>query len=235
MQLNFMLLMVVLLFIGMAPMVYAEYVPSWVKNTAGWGATEAISETAFCYAFVCLINDPRSFTDYNKTYTVEYLGNVAGGNIIRYLNLENEDLKKYTIKSIKADDPVWFGCDVGKFFSRRYGVMDMNMYEFDRFYGTTFGMSKAERLEYGDSVMTHAMLFTGVDLKNNKPVKWRVENSWGAEHGEKGFDIMTDPWFDQFMYEVVVHKKHLTKKLIDLYNTEPIGLPPWDPMGSLAK
>ena len=185
--------------------------------------------------FVCLINDPRSFTDYNKTYTVEYLGNVAGGNIIRYLNLENEDLKKYTIKSIKADDPVWFGCDVGKFFSRRYGVMDMNMYEFDRFYGTTFGMSKAERLEYGDSVMTHAMLFTGVDLKNNKPVKWRVENSWGAEHGEKGFDIMTDPWFDQFMYEVVVHKKHLTKKLIDLYNTEPIGLPPWDPMGSLAK
>jgi Aminopeptidase C len=96
-------------------------------------------------------------------------------------------------------------------------------------------MSKAERLEYGDSVMTHAMLFTGVDLKNNKPVKWRVENSWGDEHGEKGFDIMTDPWFDQFMYEVVIHKKHLTKKLIDLYNTEPIGLPPWDPMGSLAK
>ena len=185
--------------------------------------------------FVCLINDPRSFTDYNKTYTVEYLGNVFGGNIIRYLNLENEELKKYTIKSIKADDPVWFGCDVGKFFTRQFGVMDMNLFEFDRFYGTSFNMDKSQRLEYGDSVMTHAMLFTGVDLKDKKPKKWRVENSWGDEHGEKGFDIMTDPWFDQFMYEVVIHKKHLTKKLIDLYNTEPIPLPPWDPMGSLAR
>tara|TARA_B100000575_G_scaffold15615_1_gene11029 strand:- start:906 stop:2243 length:1338 start_codon:yes stop_codon:yes gene_type:complete len=185
--------------------------------------------------FVCLINDPRPFTDYNKTYTVDYLGNVYGGNKIRYLNLENEDLKKYTIKSIKADDPVWFGCDVGKFFTRQFGVMDTSLFEFDKFYGTSFGMSKSERLEYGDSVMTHAMLFTGVDLKNNKPLKWRVENSWGPDHGEKGFDIMTDPWFDQFMYEVVIHKKHLTKKLIDLYKAEPISLPPWDPMGSLAK
>lgn len=185
--------------------------------------------------FVCLINDPRSFTEYNKTYTVEYLGNVSGGNIIRYLNLETDELRKYTIKSIKADDPVWFGCDVGKFFTRQFGVMDMNLFEFDRFYGTTFSMNKAQRLEYGDSVMTHAMLFTGVDLKDKKPTKWRVENSWGADHGEKGFDIMTDPWFDQFMYEVVVHKKHLTKKIVDMYNMEPIGLPPWDPMGSLAQ
>ena len=184
--------------------------------------------------FVCLINDPRSFTEYNKTYTVEYLGNVSGGNIIRYLNLETDELRKYTIKSIKANDPVWFGCDVGKFFTRQFGVMDMNLFEFDRFYGTTFSMNKAQRLEYGDSVMTHAMLFTGVDLKDKKPTKWRVENSWGADHGEKGFDIMTDSWFDQFMYEVVIHKKHLTKKIVDMYNMEPIGLPPWDPMGSLA-
>ena len=185
--------------------------------------------------FVCLINDPRPFTDYNKTYTVDYLGNVYGGNIIRYLNLENEDLKKYTIKSIKADDPVWFGCDVGKFFTRQFGVMDTSLFEFDKFYGTSFGMSKSERLEYGDSVMTHAMLFTGVDLKDNKPLKWRVENSWGPDHGEKGFDIMTDPWFDQFMYEVVIHKKHLTKKMIEMYKEDPISLPPWDPMGSLAR
>ena len=184
--------------------------------------------------FVCLINDPRSFTEYNKTYTVEYLGNVSGGNIIRYLNLETDELRKYTIKSIKANDPVWFGCDVGKFFTRQFGVMDMNLFEFDRFYGTTFSMNKAQRLEYGDSVMTHAMLFTGVDLKDKKPTKWRVENSWGTDHGEKGFGIMTAPWFDQFLYEVVLHKKHLTKKIIDMYNMEPIGLPPWDPMGSLA-
>ena len=94
--------------------------------------------------FVCLINDPRPFTDYNKTYTVDYLGNVYGGNIIRYLNLKTEELKKYTIKSIKAEDPVWFGCDVGKFFTRQFGVMDTNLFEFDKFYGTTFGLSKSE-------------------------------------------------------------------------------------------
>jgi|TARA_B110000438_G_scaffold104466_1_gene103105 bleomycin hydrolase len=185
--------------------------------------------------YVCLINDPRSFAKYNKTYTVEYLGNVSGGNIIRYLNLQTEELKKYTIKSIKSDDPVWFGCDVGKFFTRQYGVMDTNLFEFDKFFDTSFSMNKAERLDYGDSVMTHAMLFTGVDLKDKMPTKWRVENSWGADHGEKGFDIMTDPWFDQFMYEVVIHKKHLPKKIISQYNAEPIGLPPWDPMGSLAR
>ena len=94
-------------------------------------------------------------------------------------------------------------------------AMDEFIFEFDKFYGTSFGMSKSERLEYGDSVMTHAMLFTGVDLKDNKPLKWRVENSWGPDHGEKGFDIMTDPWFDQFMYEVVIHKKHLTKMCLN--------------------
>tara|TARA_B100001750_G_scaffold134187_1_gene106757 strand:+ start:326 stop:1663 length:1338 start_codon:yes stop_codon:yes gene_type:complete len=185
--------------------------------------------------FVCLINDPRSFTEYNKTYTVEFLGNVHGGNIIRYLNLENDELKKYSIKSIKANDPVWFGCDVGKFFTREHGVMDMSLFEFDRFYGTEFKMNKAERLEYGDSVMTHAMLFTGVDLKDNKPIKWRVENSWGTDHGEKGYDIMSDSWFGEFMYEVVIHKKHITKKMAELYDMEPIKLPPWDPMGSLAR
>ena len=144
-------------------------------------------------------------------------------------------MKKYTIKSIKADDPVWFGCDVGKFFTREHGVMDMSLFEFDRFYGTEFKMNKAERLEYGDSVMTHAMLFTGVDLKDNKPIKWRVENSWGTDHGEKGYDIMSDSWFGEFMYEVVIHKKHITKKMAELYDMEPIKLPPWDPMGSLAR
>jgi len=184
--------------------------------------------------FVCLINDPRSQTDYNKTYTVDYLGNVIDGNIIRYLNLESDELRKYSIKSIKADDPVWFGCDVGKYFSREFGVMDLDLFNFDTFFGTDFPMSKSERLDYGDSVMTHAMVFTGVDIKNRKPVKWRVENSWGEDHGKKGYDIMSDSWFDEFMYEVVIHKKHLPAKIVKKYKSKPIALPPWDPMGSLA-
>lgn len=184
--------------------------------------------------FVCLINDPRSQTEYNKTYTVDYLGNVIDGNIIRYLNLESDELRKYSIKSIKADDPVWFGCDVGKYFSREFGVMDLDLFNFDTFFGTDFPMSKSERLDYGDSVMTHAMVFTGVDIKNKKPIKWRVENSWGEDHGKKGYDIMSDSWFDEFMYEVVIHKKHLPAKIVKKYKSKPIALPPWDPMGSLA-
>ena len=111
----------------------------------------------------------------------------------------------------------------------------MSLYDYELLFGTKFSMDKKTKLEYGDSVMTHAMLFTGVDLKDNKPIKWRVENSWGTDHGEKGYDIMSDSWFGEFMYEVVIHKKHITKKMAELYDMEPIKLPPWDPMGSLAR
>ena len=114
--------------------------------------------------------------------------------------------------------------------------MDMDLFDFDLFYGTDFPMTKADRLEYGDSQMTHAMLFTGVDLDSkNKPRKWRVENSWGKKRSDKGFDIMTNKWFDEYNYEVVVHKKYLTDGEFEIYEREPVKLPPWDPMGALAK
>ena len=97
-------------------------------------------------------------------------------------------------------------------------------------------MDKADRLEYGDSQMTHAMLFTGVDIDSkNQPIKWRVENSWGTKGGDKGYNIMTDKWFDEYNYEVVVHKSCVPQSLANLYkNEEAIHLEPWDPMGSLA-
>lgn len=114
--------------------------------------------------------------------------------------------------------------------------MDMNIYDFELFYDTPFSINKAQRLEYGDSLMTHAMLFTGVDLdKNNKPKKWRVENSWSDKYGDKGYYIMTDNWFDEYNYEVVVHKDFITKDELAIYQREPVVLPPWDPMGALAK
>ena len=186
--------------------------------------------------YVCLINCPMSDKTYNQVYTVEYLGNVVGGEDIRYLNLPSKRLKETAIASIKSDNPVWFGCDVGKHFHRKLGVMDMELFDFDLFYGTDFPMTKAERLEYGDSQMTHAMLFTGVDLgKKNNPIKWRVENSWGSKRSDKGYDIMTDKWFDEYNYEVVVHKQYLYDKELEIYEREPVKLPPWDPMGALAK
>jgi len=186
--------------------------------------------------FVCLINCPMSDKEYNKVYTVDYLGNVVEGNAIRYLNVDSKTMKDATIKSLKNDEPVWFGCDVGKHFHRDLGVMDIDLFDYDSFYGLDFGMNKADRLEYGDSQMTHAMLFTGVDLdKNDNPVKWRVENSWGIKGGDKGYHIMTDKWFDEYNYEVVVHKDCVSDELLELYlNEEAVHLDPWDPMGALA-
>jgi len=186
--------------------------------------------------YICLIDCPMSDKSYNEVYTVDYLGNVVEGDIIRYLNLPSKDLKEAAVNSIKHDHPVWFGCDVGKHFHRDLGVMDMNLFDFNLFYGMEFPMTKADRLEYGDSAMTHAMVFTGVDLdRNGKVKKWRVENSWGDKRGDKGYDIMTDSWFDEYNYEVVVHKDYLSKDFLGLYQKDPVRLPPWDPMGALAR
>ena len=187
--------------------------------------------------YVCLIHCPMSDKEYNKVYSVNFLGNVVEGNPIKYLNVEIDDMKKATISSLKNDEPVWFGCDVSKHFHRDLGVMDIDLFNYDLFYDLKFGMDKASRLEYGDSQMTHAMLFTGVDIDSkNKPKKWRVENSWGNKGGDKGYHIMTDKWFDEYNYEVVVHKNHISQKFLDLLNNEkPIQLDPWDPMGALAR
>ena len=187
--------------------------------------------------FVCLINCPMSDKQYNKVYTVDFLGNVIEGNPIRYLNVESNIMKEATIKSLQNNEPVWFGCDVGKHFHRDLGVMDIDLFDYNSFYDLQFGMDKASRLEYGDSQMTHAMLFTGVDLdNNNNPKKWRVENSWGNKGGDKGYHIMTDKWFDEYNYEVVIHKNHVPQELLKLYlEEEAISLDPWDPMGALAK
>ena len=186
--------------------------------------------------YVCLINCPMSDKDYNKLYTVDFLGNVIEGNPIKYLNVQSTIMKEAAVKSIKDNNPVWFGCDVGKYFNRELGIMDDKLFDFELFYGTNFELTKKERLEYGESQMTHAMLFTGVDLNSNgQSTKWRVENSWGTKNGDKGYHIMSDTWFDEFNYEVVVEKKYLSDHLIKIFDEqEPISLPPWDPMGALA-
>ena len=187
--------------------------------------------------YVCLINCPMKDKNYNKVYTVEFLGNVIEGEPIRYLNVESNVMKEAAIKSIKNSEPVWFGCDVGKHLHRELGVMDMDLFDFNLFYSTKFSLNKSDRLEYGDSEMTHAMLFTGVDLdsKGNSN-KWRVENSWGNKNGDKGYYIMTDKWFDEYTYEVVIHKSYLPDKLFSLYKkADLVPLKPWDPMGALAK
>jgi bleomycin hydrolase len=187
-------------------------------------------------SLVCLIHCPQSTKSYNTLYTIEYLGNVVEGQIIRYLNVELEVMKRAAVRMIQDGKPVWFGCDVGKMFDRDLGLMDMELFDYPSLYGTDFGMTKAERLDYGQSQMNHAMVFTGVDLDSEgRPRKWRVENSWGDKGGDKGFMVMTDAWFDEYNYEVVVEKQYLTPELLAVLQTEPVRLPPWDPMGALAR
>lgn len=185
---------------------------------------------------VCLINAPTKDKPYDKLYTVQYLGNVAGGQIVRYLNVPMEVLKKATAAMITDDRAVWFGCDVDKMIERNMGILDSELYDYELVFGSQFRLDKAARLDYGQSKMTHAMVFTGVDLDDTgKAIKWRVENSWGKEIGDKGYFMMADNWFDEFLYEVTVSKKYLTPKLLKVLDTEPVVLPPWDPMGALAK
>ena len=121
-----------------------------------------------------------------------------------------------------------------KMFHRNLGVLDMELYDYELLFGTDFKMNKQDKLEYGDSVMTHAMLLTAVDMKGIQSLKWRVENSWGTKGGDKGYLLMTDEWFDEYTYEVVIDKKYLPKRVVDIFKKEPIALNPWDPMGSLA-
>lgn len=185
--------------------------------------------------YISLINAPTADKPYGKTYTVKMLGSVIEGRQVKYLNLPIEELKNVAIAQMKDGLPVWFGCDVGQSSLRDGGILDTNALKADELFGTTFGMTKAERLDYGESLMTHAMVFQGVNLdENGKPDRWRVENSWGDKAGKDGYYVMSDRWFDEYMYQVVVHKKYLSEEQRRQFEQEPAMLEPWDPMGSLA-
>lgn len=185
---------------------------------------------------LCLIHSPRSeITPYYELFTVDYLGNVIEGHPVRYINIPMDVLKEATVKSLTDGQPAWFGCDVGKRFDRHLGVMNTQLYDYEELYNTHFPLTKEERLYYGESQMTHAMLLTGVNVVDGASTKWRVENSWGEKCGQKGYMIMTDTWFDEYLFEVALHKKYIPKEVQKVLTTKtPIHLPPWDPMGALA-
>jgi len=185
--------------------------------------------------YVCLVNDPRATSPMGRTFTVEYLGNVVGGSQVVYLNVDISLIKSIAQKTLAAGEPVWFGCDVGKEMERDAGLWDAHLHDYEGIYGTNFQLDKASRLEYGASSMTHAMVFTGVDVVKNAPRRWRVENSWGTDRGNKGFFLMNDSWFDEHMFEIAARKKYLPQKLVKALAEPPIVLPAWDPMGSLAR
>ena len=162
------------------------------------------------------------------------LGNVVGGKEVRYLNVDMSTFKQLAIAQLEQGESVWFGCDVGQSSTRDSGVMALDVYDMDDLFDVDFTMTKAQRLDYGESLMTHAMVLTGVDLVDGKSTKWKVENSWGEKGGNKGFFVMSDDWMNEYTYQIVVRKDLLSKEQLQAFNEEPIVLAPWDPMGALA-
>lgn len=185
--------------------------------------------------YVSVINAPTADKPYGKSYTVEMLGNVVGSREVRYLNLDMERFKELAIAQMQAGETVWFGSDVGQISDRQKGIMATNVYDFETAMDINFTQDKAGRLDYSESLMTHAMVLTGVDLdENGKSLKWKVENSWGDKVGNKGYFVASDAWMDEFTYQIVVRKEFLTAEERTAYEAEPIVLAPWDPMGALA-
>ncbi|WP_105100443.1 aminopeptidase C [Streptococcus suis] len=185
--------------------------------------------------YVSIINAPTTDKPYNKSYTVELLGNVVGAPAVRYLNVEMNRFKELAIAQLKAGESVWFGSDVGQSSNRQTGIMATNTYDFSSGLGIHFHQDKAGRLDYSESLMTHAMVLTGVDLDDNEqPLKWKVENSWGDKVGDKGYFVASDSWMDEYTYQIVVRKEFLTQEELAAYQAQPQVLSPWDPMGALA-
>ncbi|WP_299054374.1 C1 family peptidase [uncultured Nocardioides sp.] len=185
--------------------------------------------------YVCLVHDPRPTSPVGRTFTVEHLGNVVGGPPVVYLNVDVATMKRIAVDSIVGGEPVWFGCDAGKMHDRDGGTWDAQLFDYDAVYGTTSDMTKSERLLHGATAMNHAMLFSGVDVVDGAPRRWRVENSWGTDKADKGFWTMTDGWFDEHVFETACRVDALPVELRDAIATPPIVLPAWDPMGALAQ
>jgi bleomycin hydrolase len=218
------------------------FVWQWKDKDGAFHRTDEVTPQEFAAQFVdlqlddyvCLVHDPRQSSPVGRTFTVQYLGNIVGGERVTYLNVESSLMKEITQRTLEDGNPVWFGCDVGKMMRRDLGIWDKDLFEYGAVYDTSFDLGKDARLEYHETQMTHAMLFTGVDVVDGTPRRWRVENSWGAENGQKGFYTMNDSWYDEYMFEIAARKEYLPADLRAALDQEPIVLPAWDPMGALA-
>lgn len=186
--------------------------------------------------YVCLVHDPRASSPEGRTFTVDLLGNVVGAPPVVYLNVGIDLIRKLTADQIVAGQPVWFGCDVGQQMDGDRGVWDARLLDLGPIYDFDFHLDKAARLEYHQTLMTHAMLFTGVDLDaEGTPRRWRVENSWGPDRAVDGFQTMADSWFDEYVFEIAAPRSLLPAELLPALEDDPIVLPAWDPMGALAR
>lgn len=179
--------------------------------------------------YVMLMDDPRH--KYNKLYEVEYDRNLYEGNNWKYINLPANDIKKFAVESIKSNEAMYFSCDVGKQLNLKKGTLDLDNYDYNNLMGVDFGMDKKQRIETYESASTHGMALVGVNILQDGSIdKWKLENSWGADKGNRGYLTMTDDWFDEYMFRLVINKKYLDEKTLKILEQKAEMLPPWDPM-----
>jgi bleomycin hydrolase len=182
--------------------------------------------------YAVLIHSPRNDTPYYTNYLISNSGYMVGGTDRIGLNIPIEELKKITKEMLLADHAVCFSADIASQSDRFTGLLDANLYEFDYIYQTDFSMTKSSRLKYLLSVPNHALLFTGVHLEDDIPIRWKVENSWGTDIGKNGFFVMNDNWFDEYVFGIIVPKNKLPEELQKLLSNPPTTLAPWDPLWS---
>ena len=179
--------------------------------------------------YVMIMNDHTR--EYGKVYEIDYDRHVYDGENWLYINLPIERVKEIAIASIKDNTAMYFSCDVGKFLLSKKGTLDINNFDYESLLGVEFPMNKEERIRTFASGSSHAMTLIAVDLdEEGNAKKWMVENSWGPESGWKGNLIMTDEWFEEYMFRVVVDKKYIPAETLKLLEQKPIMLPSWDPM-----
>lgn len=180
--------------------------------------------------YISIMNSPQTSKKYNQSYTIDTQGNIVGGVQEKFFNLPIERLKELSIQQLKGNDTIWFGNDVGHQSERSQGLLFGDLYQYDQLFGIDSKLSKGDALDYGNASVTHAMVLTGVNLIDDQPNRWKVENSWGEANGEKGYFTMDDQWFNENVYEVVINKKYLTPEELEAYQADPIVLPAWDAM-----
>lgn len=211
-------------------------------NEEGYHVIKDLTPTRFYHEiigdvlsdYISIINAPTSDKPFHKTFTVAYLNNVVGAKDIKYLNLPIDELKHLVITQLKSGELVWFGSDVANDGDRTSGIWDDQSFDYENVLDMKLTMLKADQLTYSQGAMNHAMVLTGVHLDKDISKRWKIENSWGNKSGKDGYYICSDTWFDKYVYQAVINKKHLSESLLNEWAQAPIVLKPWDPMGSLA-
>lgn len=180
--------------------------------------------------YIMFMNDPSR--EYGKLYEIDYDRHTFEGGNWKYINLEIEKIKELAKESIIGNDAMYFSCDVGKQLNSKLGHLDVNNYDYGSVFGIEFGMDKKQRIQTFESGSSHGMTLIAVDIVDDKATKWLLENSWGSDSGFEGHLVMTDKWFDEYMFRVVIHKKYIDSETLKILDQEAIQLPPWDPMFS---